>query len=176
MNKQFLVLIALCVVVLIGYFSISGFYLKTADDITAEKIMESSRLWLSTDDGRTSFPDVVVDNPMPVYIQNTYEILYWYVPVKNKEGLYVGLLKTDREEFEMPNGILRYPNPVEKIFVNKEKGDVYLFIIENFNYSAGQISKPRLVAQNGLFWLSEIMQNGEIIDEIYVETSETSTV
>jgi len=176
MNKGAVLILVICVVGLIGYFSLTGFFIQTAEDISADNVAQSATLWLNTEQGRENFPGGMIETPIPVYIGNTTEILYWYTPVKNNEGLYIGLILSTEIEFTTPNSILRFTEPRDFLFLTSsgnipvsEESAYSQMIEEHPNYSAGQITKPRMVAKGGgLYWMSQVFDGGDLIDEIYV--------
>ena len=172
MNKGAIFLLVICIVALIGYFSVTGFFVKTAEEITADKLMESATVWLNTEEGKKQFLGGMVEAPIPVYIENTEEVLYWNIPVKNNEGLYLGIIIADVEEFTVPSAVLNYPEPRGFLFLISKDNAYAQMIEEHPEYSAAQISKPRLIVIKGAInWMSEVTDNGEVVDELYIQTS-----
>jgi len=170
-NRGAILLLVVCIVAIIGYFSVTGFFVKTVEESTADSLIKYSTMWLNTEEGQLKFPNGIADKPIPTYIENTTEIIYWHVPIKNNEGLYIGILFTDKIEFDMPYSVMNFKEPRNFIFF-VSRDDAYAQMIEeNTDYSAAQISEPRIVMiDGGISWLSEVTENGQIIDELYVRT------
>jgi len=169
MQKLAVILVIVCAVAAISYLSFSGEILGSSEN---EKIMISASDWLETGDGQEQFSDCTVQEPIPVYVGNTSEIMYWNIPVKNGDGLYAGLMITAESEFTAPNSVLKFGEPRDYLFF-VGRDDAYSQMIESHpEYSAGQIGEPRLAAKNGMiYWMSEVMgDNGKIIEEFYVST------
>ena len=173
MNRAAVLLIVVCIVAIIGYFSLMGFYLKTAEQISADKIMSSSALWLNTEEGIAKFSGGIVLEPIPVYDGNTTEVIYWIVPVKNSEDLYMGLMVTDEEEFELPDVVMNFEKPRNFLFYISRDDAFSQMIAEHPEYSASQIKEPRLVYDKGQYWFSEVLENGQIIDVLYIVARST---
>ena len=168
MNRTAILLLVVCIIALIGYFSVTGFYLKTAEEIAADKAIKSATLWLNTEEGSARFPNGIAAGPMPIYAGNTTDILYWIVPIKNSEGLYLGMIVTELEEFDRPTSDLKFAEPREFLFYISKDEAYSQMIAEHPEYSAGQITEPRLVYDKGQYWMSEVLENGQVIDVLYV--------
>jgi hypothetical protein len=173
-NRLVVLLVIVCAVAVVGYLSLTGLVSGPGvfDNGDINSVVASSTAWLETEEGMIQFPDsAMVGDVVPIYIGNTDEIAYWYVPVKDSEDMILGTVITDDEIFEMPDSIIKFSEPRETSFLVTKDNAYTRMIQENPQYSAGQIVEPRLVIQSGLFWMSEVIQNGAVIEELLIETS-----
>ena len=123
---------------------------------TGNVVLTSSNNWLGTTEGISKFTDGTATIPLEVLVNNTTDILFWIVPVENQDGLYLGYLITEQREFEKPLQASVYIEPKGAIFSLSQDDAYSLFIEEHPEYSAGQITRPRLIQDRGLYWLSEV--------------------
>ncbi len=167
MNKTtgILSLIIIIVVLVIG-ISITG--MITLDNHSMQKVIDSTNFWLNTEEGSSRFPGGVVGEPINIYADNTTDIIYILVPIKNLDDLYMGFIITDKDEFERPHSDMKFAELRSNLFMISKDEAYSKMIEEHPEYSAGQISEPRLVYKKGQYWMSEVTENGKTIDELYV--------
>ena len=168
MNKIIVLIVVLVIAVTsIGIFSLTGMITEPDDESNIEKIMNSAEEWLGTGEGIIHFNgDGIVDEVFTIYVGNTSDVFYWQISIKNNEGLYLGAIISDVEEFVTRNiQILKLNTPRNYMFTPTSDEAFYQMVSKYTEYSAGQLSKPKLIAQNAvIYWKSEDTENNIIIN------------
>ncbi len=158
---------ALLAVVLLGVLLISGCTEPLDGD--TKLAMKSAGEWLGGEQGSSYFPGGAAGEPMGVWRDGN--VLYWIIPIKNSNGLYMGNLVSDKANFTSAKQIVTYREPRDRI-LNYTRSEAYQQMIAESGYPAYKISRPVLLSTpgGGLSWYSEVKENSEVIDELYIRT------
>lgn len=134
-------------------------------------ITESAREWLATTEGQEAYPNGVPGKPAAIHNENK-EAYLWIVPVMNQDRLYTGYITYDNDDFIAPKSYTQYGEPYDSFFSSTKDIAYSAFITDNPSYLPEQIKEPVLVVRKyqGIYWMSEVVVNGEIVDVLYEKT------
>ena len=132
----------------------------------------SAQAWLATDKGIKAFSGATAGDAVPVFSEDK-KISMWLIPVKDSEGLYPGFIQAGSEDFEAPLSYLKYSEPLDA-FINRDIAidmHTYFILKHGSDYAPEQISEPFVVmgSDGGFFWMSEIVENGQVVETIFSE-------
>jgi len=163
-----------------GIFNVNGDdtsvipeWINPWDDADSSVFMSSANKWLNTSTGRKVFPNSTLGEAVPVFNEEG-KLYLWVVPVKNTDGLYTGYILDSSEEFRNPSSSIIYPEP-KQTFIGRETAiDMHTYFILKYGntYGVEHIMEPYVVTKpnGGYYWMSEIKENREVVDRVFVKT------
>jgi len=131
-------------------------------------ITESAQKWLAAPEGQEAYPNGILDKPAVIHNENK-EAYLWVIPVMNQDSLYIGYITYDNDAFTAPKSYTLYGEPYDSFYSLTKNKAYSMFMMDNSSYLPEQIKEPILVVRKdqGIYWMSEVVINGEIVDILY---------